>query len=165
MVVRREVYEALGGFDRRLSWTEDWEMWARIATNYPVWHEVEPLALYRMHVNSNTGRYVRTGENVRDLGRVFSIIKNYVPNGSGGMLAKQGRNFYARRALATAAGMVAEGDFSCAIAQARAAIQLSATPAIVWPLFQFACRTMYHGLNRLFCFRRRAFVKRSVSRV
>src|SRR4029077_3394702 len=47
MVVRREVYETLGGFDRRLSWTEDWEMWARIAVHYPVWYEVEPLALYR----------------------------------------------------------------------------------------------------------------------
>ena len=31
IVVRRDVYEALGGFDDRLRCSEDWEMWVRIA--------------------------------------------------------------------------------------------------------------------------------------
>ena len=55
MVVRREVYERLGGFDDRLPCSEDWEMWVRIAAHYPVGFEPEPLAAYRMHPNSNTG--------------------------------------------------------------------------------------------------------------
>ena len=65
IVVRRDVYEALGGFDDRLRCSEDWEMWVRIAARYPVWYETEPLALYRMHANSNTGRHVRTAEDIR----------------------------------------------------------------------------------------------------
>ena len=36
MVVRREVYERLGGFDDRLPCSEDWEMWVRIAAHYPI---------------------------------------------------------------------------------------------------------------------------------
>jgi glycosyltransferase involved in cell wall biosynthesis len=79
MVVRREVYEALGGFDTRLSYTEDWEMWARIAAHYPVWYEVEPLALYRKHPNSSTSRHQRTGKNLMDLRRAVSIIQEYLP--------------------------------------------------------------------------------------
>lgn len=148
MVVRCEVYETLGAFDRRLSWTEDWEMWARVAANYPVWYEAEPLALYRMHPNSNTGRYTLTGESVEDVGRVFSILKNYVPNGGGEKLIRQGRNFHARRALEGAAGMAAEGNFSSAIAQARGALHLSCAPAIVGSLFRLACKSLLYGLKR-----------------
>src|SRR5512143_2035432 len=62
IVVRREVYERLGGFDSRLICSEDWEMWVRIASQYPVWYEVEPLAAYRMHSASNTGRHIRNGD-------------------------------------------------------------------------------------------------------
>jgi glycosyltransferase involved in cell wall biosynthesis len=149
MVVRREVYETLGAFDRRLSWTEDWEMWTRIASRYPVWYEAEPLALYRMHPNSNTGRYTLTGENVEDIGRVFSILKNYVPNGAGQTLTRQGRNWHAQRALEGATGMAAEGHFSSVIAQARGAVHLSCTPAIIWPLFRLVCKSVFYGMKRL----------------
>jgi len=149
MVVRREVYETLGAFDRRLSWTEDWEMWARIASRYPVFYEVEPLALYRMHSNSNTGRYTLTGENVKDMDRLFSILKNYVPNAAGETLTRQGRDVYARRTLEGATGMAAEGQFSSAIAQARAAIHLSSAPATIWPLFKFGCKSLFYGMKRI----------------
>jgi glycosyltransferase involved in cell wall biosynthesis len=160
MVVRREVYETLGAFDRRLSWTEDWEMWARIATRYPVWYEAEPLALYRMHASSNTGRYTLTGENVDDMGRLFSILKEYVPNGAGRTLTRQGRDLYARKALEGAAGMAANGNFSGVIAQARAAVHLSCTPAIVWPLFRLASQSLFYGMRRL---RSRSGLRRSRS--
>jgi glycosyltransferase involved in cell wall biosynthesis len=149
MVVRREVYETLGAFDRRLSWTEDWEMWTRIASRYPVWYEAEPLALYRMHSNSNTGRYTLTGENVKDMDRVFSMLKNYVPNAAGVRLTRQGRIHYACRALEEATGMAEEGQFSSVIAQARAAVHLSTAPAIAWPLFRLLCKSLFFGMKRL----------------
>src|SRR5215471_6490832 len=149
IVVRREVYETLGAFDRRLSWTEDWEMWARIASRYPVFYEVEPLALYRMHSNSNTGRYTLTGENVKDMDRLFSILKNYVPNAAGETLTRQGRDVYARRTLEGATAMAAEGHFSSAIAQARAAVHLSGMRASIWPLFKFLCKSIFYGMKRL----------------
>ena len=39
LVVRRSSYEALGGYDRRQRRAgEDWEMWVRLATRYPVWY-------------------------------------------------------------------------------------------------------------------------------
>lgn len=79
IVVRREVYEALGGFDSRLSWSEDWEMWVRIAANYPIWYETEILAAYRIHSGSNTARYSHTGENLKDVRNAIEIIQSQLP--------------------------------------------------------------------------------------
>ena len=39
IVVRRSVYEQLGGFDDRLACAEDWEMWVRVASHFPVYYE------------------------------------------------------------------------------------------------------------------------------
>jgi glycosyltransferase involved in cell wall biosynthesis len=122
IVVRREVYENFGAFDSRLSWAEDWEMWVRIAAYYPVWYEVEPLALYRMHSASNSGRYVRTGENVRDLRRAIGIFKQYLPNECADKLSKSALEFYAFEALNSARKLVAVGDTSAAMNQLREAL-------------------------------------------
>lgn len=54
MVVRRAVYERLGGFDASFNYCPDAEMWGRIASDYPVWHDPRPLAEYRVHAASAT---------------------------------------------------------------------------------------------------------------
>jgi glycosyltransferase involved in cell wall biosynthesis len=123
-VVRREVYETLGGFDQRLSWTEDWEMWARIAMHYPVWYEPEPLALYRIHDTSNSGRYTATGENLRDVKRLFEIVEGYVPNGRGKRLCREGKEIYARRGLDTARRLLGRRDIAATAGQVRASLAL-----------------------------------------
>src|SRR5206468_4381891 len=110
VVVRREVYETLEGFDRRLSWTEDWEMWARIAMHYPVWYEPEPLALYRIHDRSNTSRYARNGEDLRDVKRLFEIVEGYVPNGRGKRLCREGKEIFALGGIATARRLLGERE-------------------------------------------------------
>jgi glycosyltransferase involved in cell wall biosynthesis len=79
MVVRREVYEKLGGFDKRPGCCEDWEMWVRIATSYKVGYEVEPLALYRDRSNSITKNAVRIGKNIHDARVAMEIIQTYIP--------------------------------------------------------------------------------------
>ena len=53
-VVRRECFEKLGGFDSRLPFTADWEMWLRIALHYNVAYLVEPLVSYRRHNGNET---------------------------------------------------------------------------------------------------------------
>ncbi|MBA2671436.1 MAG: glycosyltransferase, partial [Gemmatimonadetes bacterium] len=79
VVVRRSVYERLGGFDRRLSCTEDWEMWVRIAAHYPVWYEPEALAEYRVkRAGSITGGARGTPELIRDLRRSIEVIRSYL---------------------------------------------------------------------------------------
>lgn len=94
IVVKRSVYERLGGFDRRLSWTEDWEMWTRIACHYPIYFEPEPLAVYRQHDNSSTQRKIISGENVRDIGRCLSITSSYFPTPVGDRIRSKAAKSY-----------------------------------------------------------------------
>jgi glycosyltransferase involved in cell wall biosynthesis len=83
VVVRRSVYEKVGGFDSRfLCSCEDWEMWVRIAANYPMSYEPAPLAKYRFMregsltaVNRDTGRYAR------DMALAHRIVDACAPAG------------------------------------------------------------------------------------
>jgi glycosyltransferase involved in cell wall biosynthesis len=49
IVVRRPVYERLGGFDASYRYCCDREMWQRIAMEYPLWFDPRPLSDYRLH--------------------------------------------------------------------------------------------------------------------
>jgi glycosyltransferase involved in cell wall biosynthesis len=137
IVVRRDVYEKLGGFDHRLTWTEDWEMWARIAAQYPMWYEIEPLAAYRVHSKSNTGRYKQTGENIQDVRRAIEIIKSYLPQETAEKVSKQAKQKWADIAIFTAAQMVMARDTKGAIAQTREALNCSQSLRTIQAVFRF----------------------------
>jgi glycosyltransferase involved in cell wall biosynthesis len=134
VVVRREVYEKLGGFDRRLlSCGEDWEMWVRIAAHYPVAYEVEPLALYRDRSNSLTKRSVQTGQNIRDVRQATEIIRTYLPlppTVANRVLHKAGEG-WAFWALHFAQEAIARGDRATAIAQLREGLQCSRSSNVI----------------------------------
>jgi glycosyltransferase involved in cell wall biosynthesis len=127
IVVRRSVYEHLGGFDCRLACAEDWEMWVRIAAHYPVWYEVEPLAVYRMHNESNTGRHVRSGADTRYNCLAIEIFSSYLPAASAERITRQARETYARAALQTAAQLSTRGDRMAMLAQIREALRCHCT--------------------------------------
>jgi glycosyltransferase involved in cell wall biosynthesis len=149
IVVRREVYERLGGFDSRLICTEDWEMWVRIAAQYPVWYEVEPLAAYRMHSASNTGRHVRNGDDIRYTRMAIEIFKSYLPKEKADHLSKKARETYAFSALDTAYSMFLKGDFTAMLAQGREAIYLSRSPRVVQRIGLVLLRAGRVGLQNL----------------
>ena len=74
VVVRRAFYEAAGGFIPALIHTADCEMWARAVSQAGGVVITDPLVCYRVFAQNDTGRLVRTGENLRDLlrmGRCF----------------------------------------------------------------------------------------------
>jgi len=61
VVVRRSTYEAVGVFDPLLRYIIDWEMWIRIAAAGPVAYLPDPLASYRVHDGSESGRLLAGG--------------------------------------------------------------------------------------------------------
>lgn len=135
IVVRREVYEALGGFDARLVYSEDWEMWVRIAARYPIWYEVEPLALYRMHFDSNTGRHIGTGEDISDTCQAIDIFTQYLPDDLAERVSRTAKETYALSALDMAYTMLARGDRRAVTAQIRAALGCRRSLKVVRKLF------------------------------
>ncbi len=55
VMVRREVLDTVGVFDKSLRLGEDLDLWIRIARRYPIHGMKEPLVQYRIH-NSNTAK-------------------------------------------------------------------------------------------------------------
>jgi len=150
IVVRRNIYEQLGGFDRRMScWGEDWEMWVRIAVNYPVWYEVEPLALYRKGSTSLTGRSIRTGQNIQDFRRAISIVKEYLPTESANKLAKTALINYAFYALNSAREFVSAGDTYAASNQIREALLCDSSLKVVRLSLRLCIKIFYLTMRSL----------------
>ena len=79
MVVKREVYETLGGFDRRLDCSEDWEMWIRIANRFPVGFCATARAQYRYSSNNNSARSILNGTRGSIQRQMFRIVDSYLP--------------------------------------------------------------------------------------
>ncbi|MBW4593916.1 MAG: glycosyltransferase family 2 protein [Brasilonema angustatum HA4187-MV1] len=136
IVVRRDVYEKLGGFDHRFAYYyEDWEMWVRIATQYRVWYEVEPLAMYRQRSASNSGHTVRTGENMQEVRKGLDIVQSYLPaympKTTVSKLLNANRKYSAQSALKIASQMLVIGDISTAIVQIREALKCNLSLEVI----------------------------------
>lgn len=78
IVVRRRVYEQIGGFNTDCGLCGDWEMWARIASRYAIWFEVEPLALWRTHSESSTKSNIIDGTYGEYLYHATTTIESYL---------------------------------------------------------------------------------------
>jgi hypothetical protein len=74
------VYEKLGGF-YAVHYGEDWEMWVRIAANFPVAHSPRRLAFYRVHQNNITSRFFLTGQSISDAIKVVNLMQAHLPPG------------------------------------------------------------------------------------
>jgi len=55
-LVRRAALETVGAFRADLPTGQDWELWLRIARHYKVGYVDTPIAIYRVHADSITGK-------------------------------------------------------------------------------------------------------------
>jgi len=78
MVVKREVYEVIGCFDRRLNCMEDWEMWTRIANNYPIAVSNKVLAAYRSHEENATNNTFKDGTALKTHQLICDLVDDYI---------------------------------------------------------------------------------------
>lgn len=79
MVVRRDFYEAHGGFLEPLIHAADWEMWVRAVAEGGIHMLEHPLARYRDFGGNDTSRLARSGENYRDFMRLGSVLAMRYP--------------------------------------------------------------------------------------
>lgn len=79
IVVRRTVFETIGGFHTGLWYASDWDMWKRIGICTKVWFEPECLACFRQHVRSTTAKLRRAGQALTDERRAIEISRQYLP--------------------------------------------------------------------------------------
>jgi hypothetical protein len=128
IVVRRSVYEELGGFDDRLACAEDWEMWVRVATRFPVYYDDHPLACYRLHGSSNTERNLRNGKNLDYTRLAIELFSGYFEPAERRAVKRTAFSRYATSGLETARSLQSQGDVAAARAQLRVVWRLEKSP-------------------------------------
>lgn len=141
VVVRRAVYQEIGGFNTNLVHTADWDMWKRIACRFPVWFEPEPLACWRLHGSNDTLRLVSAGTDIQDLKRAIEVAQNYLPPEHAKAWTRQARAIHAQAALQTARVMLAAGRLRTAGYQIRGALALDPTLRTVVNTFAMLAAT------------------------
>ena len=140
IVVKREVYEKLGGF-YGVEYGEDWEMWVRIAARYKMAYIPEILAEYRKHYSSISGKSFITGKNMAELTTVMNNIQHYLPENKRTEVIKTSKKFYAHYAMKIANALWKNMRHRRgAAAQARAAWSMSRDFALFYKIIKLYTR-------------------------
>jgi hypothetical protein len=106
VVIRREFYEAHGGYITSLTHTADREMWARAVSVGGGVISSSVLAGYRVSSSNETSALIRSGENVRALLRLLEVFREKYP----GFSSDRARRTAAYMALGQARRFSAAND-------------------------------------------------------
>ncbi len=146
IVVKRETYEALGGFHPALFHSADWDMWKRVALAVPVWYEPTPLAMYRLHAQSDTSSLMRTGANIADARHAIEVARHYLPEATREDLTRRAKLYHGLYAIEVAHQMVDRHSWASARAQVREAFRCSASA----PIARATAWLAFHAMALLF---------------
>jgi hypothetical protein len=131
IVVKRSVYEQLGGFHPEFKCALDWDMWKRIALHYPIWYEPQPLACYRWHSASTLSGMISSGFNVAEARKSIELFHSYLPEAIADELSEKSREHHAIFALHLAQQLLAGGKVAAVIAQIREGLKCSNSSAVM----------------------------------
>ena len=67
VILRRELFEKMGGFFTGLNGTEDWDLWIRIAERHEIGFVPEPLVRYRFHPGGLSRNFRKMGRERRQV--------------------------------------------------------------------------------------------------
>jgi glycosyltransferase involved in cell wall biosynthesis len=147
IVVKRSVYEQLGGFFA-VHYGEDWEMWTRIAAKFPIAYSPKCLACYRyLSGASITHQSIETAQNVHDIARVIDIIQEYLPVKQRKTLRKMARYHYSLYCASMAHSLYDAHPHSnnkAALAQAKGALLLSKDIEVVYLALKLYLKVSLH---------------------
>ena len=148
MVVKRDTYQRVGGFHPALFHAADWDMWKRVALAGPVWYEPAPLAMYRLHAQSDTSALMRSGANIADARAAIEVARRYLPVPIREDLTKKARLYHARYALELAEEMLTRRSWRSAAAQIREAFRCSSSLPIFHAAAGLAARALAAPIHR-----------------
>jgi glycosyltransferase involved in cell wall biosynthesis len=73
VIARSQCYDRLGGFDERLGYATDLEMWLRIASEYSTGFIAQPLVALRVHSDQETKKFFGNGRDYLDVLQAYDI--------------------------------------------------------------------------------------------
>jgi hypothetical protein len=139
---RRTAYEAVGGLDASLHWTMDYDLWLRLARQFPSRHLPETLAKVRLMPATKTasGGWKRMAE-------VERVARSYGGTGLPAWFAIEAAAMHTREAIAA----LRDRRLGAASASAAAALKHIAAPGTVAALalprtWRMVRRRLHHRL-------------------
>lgn len=130
IVVRREVYEELGGYDPSLKYVLDWEMWVRIASRHRFYYDPRILACYRIHPSSETSRLEKQQLISQDCKAGIELVRSHVPPRFTDRVGRELIKFLTGRIMMAASSRFGEGDLIGGLSHLREACSLD--PSLQW---------------------------------
>jgi len=131
MLVRREVYERLGGFCAEVGSAWDWEMWKRVAAHYPVWYTPRSLARVLSHDDRETEHLRDSGSQVVDTLRCIERSHEEYPHVYTDDITRRAKEQLAAYAINFLARLqIRGGNYSAAFVNIRQALRCSQSPLI-----------------------------------
>lgn len=141
VVVKRDVYEKLGGFCQQANSAFDWEMWKRIAVHYPVWYEPQPLVNFRENFGDKNYPDLNSSRHVADSLKAIEISQVYLEGEIGDKLTNKARENCALYAFYSAQQQLEQGDYQTAIANLREGLKCSQSAQIKQALILLLLQT------------------------
>jgi len=138
IVVKRLVYENLGGFSSDFRFVLDWEMWRRIANHYPMWFEPAILACYRVHPSSATSRLRLEGDDIREIRKLIEMSTFSRPENDVSRILENSRQLHALLAIYNGRELLVKGYPEAARKQIIEAVRLSKKWPILWQAISFS---------------------------
>jgi glycosyltransferase involved in cell wall biosynthesis len=157
ITVRRTVYEKLGGFRGDLPHAGDWEMWKRIAVNYPFWYEPTVLAAFRVHSRSYTQILIRSGETIADVGRCIAISHPLLPPDRAEDISRQARELLADKALEHAFVCARRLAFASAVQHLWQGLRYSGSLVLIKAFLLLPARIAWRTMRRVHAAAKRRF--------
>lgn len=144
VVVKRSVYEDLGGF-YGMHYGEDWVMWVRIASKYPVAYNPSQLAMYRIHDHNITSRSFQSGQHIKDMMTAINLIQQYLPQDKKKSFKRFAQHHWSHY-FARTSDMVYHRykNPQQAVTQAKLAMQMSVNPTTVFFLLKMRFKKAIH---------------------
>ena len=130
IVVKREVYEKVGGYCPEAESAFDWEMWKRIGAAFPVWFEPRNLASFREHSEALSYELIRSGKQIADSRKTIPISNRYLPIEKRKFLSWWAKNELALFAVNQAKRQIEIGYKHGAEANLREALICSQIPSV-----------------------------------
>ncbi len=158
IVVRRSVYEQLGGFRTDLIGA-DWEMWIRVAAHYPIWYEPEILGAWRLHSSSMSTALIRSGATIVDARRCIQISRSVLPPAHADTISRKAREWLSVVALGCAVRALAKGEFTAALKHVREGLKCGVSPRLMKALLLLPFRIARGGMRRAYAAGKRQFAR------
>ena len=131
VIIRRKVYQHIGGYKLDLPYTCDWEFYKRTACFYDWWYEPGILAHYRQQTNSITIAENINGSSGAAHRRAIEISDSYLPVEYRARVTTQSLAYHFDWCLARAVIPLQAGNFEGGLCLLEEALRMDSSPEAI----------------------------------